>query len=116
MADFAMVAGLVALIFAGLVQLGFVLHSRNTLIASAAEGARVGARAGATPEDGVVRTRDLITAQLSDQFAQDISASRDDTSGAQVIVVRVTAPLPLVGPFGPTGGLDVSARAFAEDQ
>ena len=52
-ADFVMVAGLVSFLFVGLLQLGFVLHTRNTLIASAAEGARLGARADANCRVGL---------------------------------------------------------------
>ena len=54
-ADFAMVAGLLSLLFLAVFQLGLALHIRNTLIACASEGARYGARADATPGDGEAR-------------------------------------------------------------
>jgi len=53
-ADFAMVSGLLSLLFLAVFQLGLALHIRNTLISCASEGARYGARADATPQDGVV--------------------------------------------------------------
>lgn len=115
-AEFVMVSALLSLLFVGLLQLGFVLHTRNTLIASAAEGARVQARAGAGPADGVARTRELITAQLSPRFGEDISAGSQWVRGARVVVVTVSAPMPVVGPLGPGRTLTVSARAYAEEQ
>ena len=115
-ADFVMVAGLVSFLFVGLLQLGFVLHTRNTLIASAAEGARLGARADATPDDGVARTRGLIAAQLSSRFAESVSSAEEVSGGIRVVVVHVEAPVPVIGPFGLGRDLRVSARAFSERQ
>ena len=39
-ADFALVSGLVSLLFLAVLQVGLALHIRNTLIACASEGAR----------------------------------------------------------------------------
>jgi Flp pilus assembly protein TadG len=115
-ADFVMVTGLVLFIFLGVFQLGLVLHTRNTLFAAAAEGARVAARADAAPEDGILRTQELIRAQLADRYAEQVSAGSETVDGARVMVVRVIAPVPVIGPFGPGDGLDVSSRAYAEQQ
>ncbi len=112
-----MVSGLVVVFFLAAFQLGFTLYVRNTLIAHAAEGARYGARADATPADGVDRARTMIRASLRDSYAQDVTAQRTTTDGgAAVVQVRVSAPLPVVGPWGPSGQLTVSGRAYAEDQ
>ena len=51
--DFALVAGLVSLIFAGVLQVTLALHVRNTVIDCAAEGARYAALADREPADGV---------------------------------------------------------------
>lgn len=115
-ADFAMVAGLLVIVFAAVFQLGLALHIRNTLISCAAEGARLGARADAQPADAIPRTRDLINRSLSARYSQDISVSTDTVGGVAVVVVRVSAPLPLIGPLGPDGQLDVVGRAFEERQ
>ena len=48
-----MVAGLVLLLGVGVFQLGLALYVRNTLIMSAAEGARWGARADAQAGDAL---------------------------------------------------------------
>jgi hypothetical protein len=115
-ADFAMVSGLVSVIFLAVFQVGLALHVRNTLISCASEGARVGARAGADPADGVARTRQLIGQSISPRFAQDVTADVVEVDGVRVVAVRVTAPLPVLGPLGPDRALDVVGHAFLEDQ
>lgn len=111
-----MVGGLVTLMFVALVQVGVALHVRNTLIACASEGARFGARADVDPGLGAQRTRDLIDSSLSHRFARDVSVAVVDVDGVQVVRVRVVAPLPVLGPLGPDGALDVEGRAFLERQ
>ncbi|MDQ1536779.1 MAG: hypothetical protein QOE58_1172 [Actinomycetota bacterium] len=115
-ADFAMVGGLLSLLFLAVFQLGLALHIRNTLIACASEGARYGARAGATPQDGVVRARQLIRASLSDGYADHITPVTTTVDGIQVVMLRIDAPLPVLGPLGPDRVLQVRARAFLESQ
>ena len=115
-ADFAMVSALVTLLFVAVFQLGLALHIRNTLISCASEGARLGARDGARPEDGAARTRELITASLSARFAGNVTVGTTQVGGVQVVSVRVLAPLPVLGPFGPDRSLDVVGRAFLESQ
>ena len=97
-----MVSMLVSFIFVGLMQLGLFLHTRNTLIAS--------------PADGQARARELISEQLSSRYAESVDVGSEIQGGVRVIVVRVSAPAPIIGPFGPSRGLSVTARAFAEAQ
>lgn len=115
-ADFSMVAGLLSVLFLAVFQLGLALHIRNTLISCASEGARYGARADATPEDGVARARQLVTASLSDRYAEHITALSTTAGGIQVVQLRIEAPLPVLGPLGPDRVLTVRARAFQEGQ
>jgi TadE-like protein. len=115
-ADFAMVSGLLSLLFLAVFQLGLALHIRNTLIACASEGARYGARADATPGDGAARARQLIRASLSDRYADHVTAGPDTVDGIKVITLDVDAPLPVIGPLGPDRFLHVQARAFSESQ
>ena len=112
-----MVAALLLLVAMGVFQLGLALYVRNTLISAASEGARYGARADAEPADGVGRTESLISNALGASFAQDVTAARSVTpSGVRVVEVKVSAPLPVIGPIGPSGTLTVSGRAFSEEQ
>lgn len=115
-ADFAMVSGLLSLLFLAVFQLGLALHIRNTLISCASEGARYGARVNATPQDGVARARQLIRASLADRYADNVTAITTTVDGVQVVRIRVQAPLPVLGPLGPDRILSVQARAFSERQ
>ena len=108
-AEFVMVASLVLLLAVGVFQLGLLLYVRNTLVACAAEGARAGARADASIDDAVSRTRSLITQSLSPEYATT-------ADGIQVVEVTVNAPAPVIGLVGPTGTVTVSGRAFDEAQ
>jgi hypothetical protein len=116
--DFALVGGLLSLLFLSVVQLGLVVHVRNTLIDCAAEGARYGARAGRAPADGISRTRELVARELSAGYEarlSEVSAGVVERSGVAAVEVRVSAPLPLVGLVGPSGELSVQGHAFAEE-
>ncbi len=115
-ADFAMVSGLLSLLFLAVFQLGLALHIRNTLIACASEGARYGARADALPQDGVARAGQLIRASLADRYADDVTATTTTVGGVQVVQIRVQAPMPILGALGPDRLLSVQARAFSERQ
>lgn len=118
--DFVLVGSLLTIVFLSVVQLGLVVHVRNTLVDCAAEGARYGARADRSPSDGVARTRALIASELSPAYAARvggrISAGLVDRQGAKAVEVRLTAPLPVVGLAGPTGQLDVAGHAYSERQ
>jgi len=115
-ADFAMVAGLLSLLFLAVFQLGLALHIRNTLISCASEGARYAARADASPQDGVARASQLIKASLADRYADHITAMNTTIDGIEVVQIRVEAPLPVIGALGPDRVLTVQARAFSEKQ
>lgn len=113
--EFVAVGALVILVFLALVQLALVLHVRNLLQDSAAEGARYGAASGATLQDAVARTRLLIDAALPASYADAVTARHSSADGVGTVVVDVTAPTPVLGllSFGPT--VSVTARAIDED-
>ena len=115
-ADFTMVSVLVVGLFLSVFQLGLALHTRNTLISCASEGARLGARADASPGQGVSRTQSLISASLSPSYARQVSSRQTVVEGVRVVEVRVVAPIPVLGLFGPDDRLDVVGRAFLEAQ
>ena len=111
-----MVAGLLSLLFVAVLQLGVALHVRNTLTFCAAEGARAGARSGASPADAVVRTQSLISTSISSSYAQQVTAVVETVDGVRVVAVHVTTPLPVIAFIGPSAALQVTGRAFEEDQ
>ncbi len=112
--DFVLVGALLTLVFVGIVQLGLVLHVRNTLIDAAAEGARYAAFADRTPDDGAARARDLIRASLSPRFAENVRAGNADFDGVRTVEVTVSAPLPVIGLLGPSGFLTVRGHGVEE--
>lgn len=110
--DFALVMPLLLLVAMAVVQLVLTMHVRSTMIAAAAEGARAAALAGAQPQAGEVRTREVLAEALGTQTAQ-IQASRIRIAGAPAIRVHVTGNLPLFGLVGPQV-LTVEGHAFVE--
>lgn len=115
-ADFAMVSVLVVVLFLATFQLGLALHTRNTLVSCASEGARLGARADAVPGQGVARTESLVSQSLSPRYARRVTSRETVVGGVRVIEVRVVAPVPVIGLIGPDDRLDVVGRAFVESQ
>lgn len=105
-------SALLTLVFLGVVQLALVLHVRNTLVDSASEGARHGGLADRTPQDGAARTRELIALSLSPRYADDVTATTRIIDGLAVVEVRVAAPLPVVGLFGPASAISVTGHGI----
>jgi hypothetical protein len=97
-----------------LLQLGLTLHVRSTLAASAAEGARYAAFADRDPDDGVVRTRELIRSSLADSLADGVTSGYETVNGVQTVYVQVEATLPLIGLLGPSRGIVVRGHALEE--
>jgi hypothetical protein len=114
-ADFALVSGLLVVTFLAVVQLVVAIHVRNTLVAAAAEGARVAGEADRSLADGEARTRALIGGSLPSSFGSSVSARYlTAADGTREVEVAVTAPLPLVGLAGPSAALTVTAHALRE--
>lgn len=114
--DFVLVTVLLTVLFLALLQLGLALHVRNTLAASAAEGARYGANADRRPADGAAVTRSLIRDSLADSFAGDVSSGTEVVDGVATVYVRVESRLPLVGLLGPPRGISVVGHALEESR
>ncbi|MDM7832471.1 TadE family protein [Cellulomonas edaphi] len=114
MVDFALIGGLVTVVFVSVLQLTLVLHVRNTLVDCASEGARYGALAGNDPADAASRTRALLSQSLSARFSQDVSAARVHRDGLELVEVEVHAPRPLIGLIGSGGSLTIHGHALAE--
>jgi Flp pilus assembly protein TadG len=114
--DFALVAALVTVLFLGVVQLAVVLHVRNTLIDCASEGARYGALADRSPEQGSARTRELIESALAPGYATDVTAGSAEVAGLRTVEVTVRAPMPVIGLLGPRGTLVVQGHGVEESR
>ncbi|WJZ67829.1 TadE/TadG family type IV pilus assembly protein [Kocuria rosea] len=113
--EYVMVAGLVAMIFAATLQLALALHVRNTLIDAAAAGARYGTLADRSPEDGVERTRRIVSGALGPRYAQDVVATTAAVGELRTLEITVVSPLPVVALFGPPDSLEVRGHAVLGD-
>jgi len=112
--DFVLVLVVLIPLFLGIVQVGLVLHVRNTLTSAASEGARYAATADRPTEAGVARTREQITDALAGRFASDVTASEVSVGGAPGVQVDVQAEVPALGLWGPGVQLSVSGHAIEE--
>ncbi|MBT2516275.1 pilus assembly protein [Streptomyces sp. ISL-90] len=113
-AEFTLVGVLLTVLALAVVQLALALHVRNTLLDAAAEGARYAALAGSSAGDGVARTKDLIGAAISAEYAQDVAAAQSSFGGVPVVAVTVRATLPVIGLLGFERGLEVTGHAAVE--
>src|SRR5918912_1145865 len=102
--DFVLVSVLLVTLFLMVFQVGVVLHVRNVLVASAAEGARYGANADRTPDDGAARAKQVIADALGQRVAGAMTClpvEGEDVAGQVVVDVQCSGPMPIV--FLPTG-------------
>jgi Flp pilus assembly protein TadG len=112
--DFVLVLVILAPLLLGILQLGLVLHVRNTLTAAASEGARYAATVDRSPADGVARTRSQIGEALAGRYARRVTAHPVGIDGAPGVEVDVAATVPALGLWGPAVTLHVSGHAVKE--
>ena len=112
--EFTLVSVVLVGLFLAVLQVGLVLHVRNTLVACAAEGARYAANADRGLADGESRTAALIAESLSADSVGEVSSRYVTAGGVQLVEVRVTTTLPLFGWLGVERGLTVSGHAVEE--
>jgi Flp pilus assembly protein TadG len=112
--DFVLVLVVLVPLFLGILQLGLVLHVRNTLTSAASEGARYGATADRPAAAGAERTRGQIRGVLAGRYAERVSARQVSVGGAPGVQVDVDAEVPALGLWGPAVSLHVSGHAVEE--
>lgn len=98
--EFTLVAGLLVLVVLSVMQLALGLYVRNVVIDACGEGARYGALLGGDAESGVDRTRELISASVSERYASDITAHYVTIDGAETLVITARTPIPVIGLIG----------------
>lgn len=113
--DFCLVMVLLIPLVLGVIQVGIVLHVRNTMTAAASEGARHAATVDAGPADGAAHTRRLIRSAVSARYATDVRAGQTLVDGYAGTVVTARAKVPALGLFGPAVLVDVEGHAVEED-
>ena len=115
--DFVLVSVLLVSLFLLVFQVGVVLHVRNVLVASAAEGARYGANADRTPEEGANRAKHVIADALGQRVADAMTCSPvdgEELDGQAVVDVQCSGPMPLV--FLPTGAFSLTVHGHAVEE
>src|SRR3954454_9253 len=115
--DFVLVSVLLVSLFLLVFQVGVVLHVRNVLVASAAEGARYGADADRTPAQGAERAKAFIAEALGQRVAHSMSCvalDGEELDGQAVVDVRCSGPMPIV--FLPTGALALTVHGHAVEE
>lgn len=112
--DFVLIMVLLIPIVLGVLQVGLVMHVRNTLAAAASEGARSAAAIDADPADGADRARRLIREAIADRYADGVSAAYESVDGRPGTVVRISTSVPALGLFGPGVSITVEGHAVRE--
>lgn len=112
--EYVLVMTLLVPLVLGIIQVGLVLHVRNTAAAAASEGARAAAPLDASLADGVERTRGMIRDSLNDRYAADVRGSFAQTDGLGVVEVVVHGQVPALGLFGPSVSFTVRGHAVRE--
>ena len=112
--DFVLVLLVVVPLLLGMLQVGLVVHVRNTLVAAASEGARYAATVDRPPEAGAERTRAQIRGALADRFARGVTAGDVVVDGVPGVRVDVRAEVPPLGLWGPAVRLELSGHAVEE--
>jgi len=113
-AEFALVGAILTVLTVSVLQLALALHVRNTVLDSAAEGARFAALADNTPADGILRCRTLITSAIGADYATDIRATTGAWMGHPAVTITVRTTLPVVGLLGFGGAVEVAGHAAVE--
>lgn len=113
-AEFTLVVSLLVMFVLGIAQVGMAIHVRNTVVACAAEGARLAANADRDVADGVALTRRLIASALSDAMVGDVRGRHVPSPAGLDVQIEVSTRLPMVGLAGPARSLTVTAHAVEE--
>ena len=115
--DFVLVSVLLVTLFLMVFQVGVVLHVRNVLVASAAEGARYAANADRSPEEGADRAKQVIADALGQRVAGSMTCvpvGGEDVAGQVVVDVQCSGPMPIV--FLPVGAFSLTVHGHAIEE
>ena len=110
--DTVLVTGLLLVLFLLVMQVGLVLHARTVLVGAAAEGARYGANADRTPEQGAARAAQVVDDALPGLVGATTTRAVDGGPGVVDVEVRSRLRV-LFLPIAPVQ-LTVHGHALAE--
>lgn len=112
--EFLLVGTLLTLLTLAVLQLALVVYVRNVVHDAAVEGAYVAALADTSLEEGVERSRDIITRAIGASYAADVAVREEGAAGQPSVAVRIRSTFPLVGLIGIPSAIDVKGRAPVE--
>lgn len=111
-AEFTMVSTLLVLLAMAVLQLGLMIHVRNTVIDAASAGARLGALHDRTAEDGAERTARLIESSVASRYAEGIGYEYEYAEEGRILRITVQAQVPLFGLLPGVHETEVSGSAY----
>ncbi|MCR2763525.1 pilus assembly protein [Microbacterium sp. zg.B48] len=112
--EFVLVGTLLTLLTLGVIQFGLVVYVRNVVHDAAVEGAYHAALADTALDEGIQRTRQIVTRTVGGEYAAEITVQESAELGEPTVRISVRAPLPLVGLLGPPRMMEVTAHAPLE--
>lgn len=114
--EFVLVLGILIPLVLGIIQVGLVMHVRNTMTAAASDGAHAGAPLGAGVDEAEQRAQHVMSSTLSDRFTSSIRATQSRHGGVAVVEVRIESEVPALGLFGPAIHLEARGRAVVQEE
>ena len=112
-----LVQSLVVLVVVVLLQVAYASHVRAVALDAAVQGARRVALVGGSEAEGIARVKQLVSTSRFSSFRT--TATVEYVPGPvvqgrqyQVVQMRVTMPLPLIGILGPQEALSVTGRCL----
>lgn len=112
--EWSLVAVLVMAVTAALLQLTLSLYVRNILADAASDAARQAALVGASDAEANARVQQLCHGALRANYPTKSEVSNLQRGSVSLVQVQVSAPLPVIGLWSPTGSVVV--RGHAVDQ
>ncbi|MFK4789958.1 TadE/TadG family type IV pilus assembly protein [Microbacterium sp. ZW T5_56] len=112
--EFTLVGTLLTLMTVAVIQIGIVIHVRNTVHDAAVQAAYEAALADVTADQVESIVRDVVRSAVGSDLVGDVRSSYTDALGVPTLEVRVTAVLPLIVFVGIPDGLEVVGRAPVE--
>ncbi len=117
--EFVMITILLVFLLFAVLQIAAVFYVRNVVEASAADGARYAAVAGAQPQDGSARASGLIATGLSGRLGAQVpctaAAQQDAQSGLAVVEVQCSGRIrSILLPFAALSSIHVTAHSLQE--
>lgn len=107
--ELALALPVLLLVLVGAVQFALVYHARTVAETAAIEGARLAASEGHTPQDGALRTRELLEAGLG-ATGSDFDIVAEER--ADVVLTRASGEYRLFIPW--VTSLEIPIEASAE--